>query len=81
MAKIYVPDMYPTLEEACEKAPDNAVITIKTGKYTLEKTIEISRDLTLCSETGRAEDVLIDCPHSEVFKITGGSPSLLPWAS
>ena len=72
---ITVPGTFATLEEACEKAPDGAVITIKPGKYTLSKTIILSRSIILHGETGRAEDVVIDCPTSNAFEITGGSPS------
>ena len=73
---ITVPGTYASLEEACQKAPDGAVLTIKPGKYTLEKTIKLSRNLTLRGETGRAGDVVIDCPEFGAFEITSGSPQI-----
>ena len=75
MNKILVPDTYPTLEEACENAAEGDVITIKQGNYTLVNTIEISCSITLCGETDRPEDVVIDCLNFQTFRITGGSPS------
>ncbi|MCR5162713.1 MAG: right-handed parallel beta-helix repeat-containing protein [Thermoguttaceae bacterium] len=71
---ITVPGTFVTLEEACEKAPDGAFITIKPGKYELSKTIVLSRTITLRGETGFPEDVVIECPNSRTFQITGGSP-------
>ena len=67
--------MYKTLEEACEEAPEGSVITIKPGKYTLKDTIVLSRTITLCSETDKAEDVTIDCQESTTFVINDGNPS------
>lgn len=72
---IVVPGTFLTLNEACEKAPDGAVVTIKPGKYTLEETIKLSRNITLRGETGRAEDVIIDCRLFDTFEISCGSPS------
>ena len=72
---IVVPGTFETLEEAYEKAPDGAIITIKPGKYELSKTLVINRKVTFRGETGDPESVVIDCPDFDAFKITGGSPS------
>ena len=77
MKKILVPGTYSTLEEACENASEGDVITIKEGKHIVKDTIEISSSITLCGETGNPGDVIIECPSSQTFKITGGSPSFL----
>lgn len=70
---LVVPDDYPTIEEAFESVKDGGIITIKPGKYVLSRTLEIDRDITF-QGSGKPEEIIIACPHSHVFGITGGSP-------
>ena len=72
---VVVPDDCATIEAAYATVKDGGIITIKPGKYELTKTLEIDRKVTFQSSSENPEDVVIDCPDSNAFMITGGSPS------
>ena len=69
------PGTFATLKEACEKAADGTVILIQPGKYELPQTITLSKNITLRGNAECEKDVVIDCPTSHAFEISGGSPS------
>ena len=73
--KISVPDDFATIEDAYKNVKDGGIITILPGKYELSATIVVNRPVTFRGSTGRPEDIVIDCPTSDAFEITGGSPS------
>ncbi|MBQ2620194.1 MAG: right-handed parallel beta-helix repeat-containing protein [Thermoguttaceae bacterium] len=72
---ITVPDDLPTIEEAYKNVKDGGIVTIQPGKYELSATLVVNRPVTFRGSTGRAEDIVIDCPSSHAFQITGGSPA------
>ncbi len=72
---VTVPEDVTTIAEAYNKVKDGGIITIQPGKYELSKTIAVNRSVTFRGSTGRAEDVVIDCPTSDAFSVSGGRPS------
>lgn len=76
LSALVVPDDEPTIEKAYNKVKDGGIITIKPGKYELPNTMNVKRAVTFRSDTGRAEDVIIEC-SSDVFFVDGeaGKPS------
>ena len=72
---ITVPNDIPTIEEAYRNVEDGGIITIQPGRYELSSTLEVNRPVTFRGNSGRPEDVAIDCPYSDAFKISYGSPS------
>lgn len=72
---VSVPENVTTIAEAYNIVKDGGVITIQPGKYELLKTIKVNRSVTFRGSTGRAEDVVVDCPSSDAFSVSGGNPS------
>ncbi|MDO4575021.1 MAG: right-handed parallel beta-helix repeat-containing protein [Planctomycetia bacterium] len=61
-----------TLEERIKATKDGDVITLKSGKYNLDKRLVIDREITIRGET--SEKVILTSSDSCVFEISFGSP-------
>ena len=72
---VVVPDDFATIEEAYDNVIDGGIITIKSGKYELSATLAVNRPVTFRGISGKAEEVVINCPVSDTFRITDDSPS------
>ena len=75
-AALVVPDNYPTLEAAYAAASEGQVITLRPGKYTLKEGLILDKNIIIRGETGKPEDVVVECRHSHVFTIRSGNPTL-----
>lgn len=74
---ITVPDDYPTIEEAYEHVKDGGVISIKPGQYELSDALTVNRYVTFRGTSKRPNDVIIDSPSANAFKVTSCSPSFI----
>lgn len=74
-ALVVVPDDLPTVEVAYARVKAGGSIALKQGKYALSRTLEIDKTVTFRGDAQAPEEVVIVCPHSDAFHITGGSPS------
>ncbi len=74
-APLVVPDDFPTVEAAYARVKDGGRIVLKPGKYAFSRTLEIDKTVTFRGDGKAPEEVVIVCPDSDAFHITGGSPS------
>jgi pectin methylesterase-like acyl-CoA thioesterase len=66
---IYVPDDYPTIQDAIDAAEDNDTIIVRDGNY--RENIEVNKRLTIRSENG-SDSTIVHAADSDdhVFEVT-----------
>ena len=73
---IYVPDDYPTIQQAVDNATSGDTIIVRDGNYT-ENVVVVTDNLTITSENGTAFTVVEAAnPDADVFNITASYVTL-----
>ena len=67
--QIYVPDQYPTIQQAIDDAADGDLIIVRDGIYT--ENVKVDRYSTIRSENGSESTIVIaEDPNESVFEVT-----------